>query len=147
MVSALVFTSRVLHMISSALLLSACVVPLLYPQRGEPAHPWVRLLTPVCAGISALTGLFNAHSLQPARMGARAAPWRVAVYGVKFALLLACTPLLDKTLALTALGDAHSVAVVRLACILNMFFIATWSRFYREQHSQPPPPTTSPKVE
>ena len=136
MVGVIPFCSRVIHLLTAGLMLSACIIPLLYSLKGEPAFAWVRLITPIGAGVSLLTGLYNAGAVQPSKMQGRAGLWRLAVYGLKGFLLVACTPLLDRALASAGLTDKPTIDLTRLACVVLMFVVASWSRYYREEHSQ-----------
>jgi hypothetical protein len=95
MVSVAFFLSRVIHLLSSGLLLGATVYPFLYVGNPEAKTSYARLLSPVCALLSLGTGVFNAVSLRPKqKMGDKVGPWRMVVYGLKTTLLVACTPLL-----------------------------------------------------
>ncbi len=94
MVSVAFFLSRVLHLLSSGLLLGVTVYPFLYVG-NEAKTPHARWVSPVCAVLSLCTGVFNAIVLRPKqKMGDKVGPWRMAVYGLKTSLLVACTPLL-----------------------------------------------------
>lgn len=92
MVSPLTFISRVTHLTTAALLFTVAVHPFIYGAVSAP--PKLGLLTAVVGTLSLLTGLLNAHILQPKRMGNKAGFYRFCVYGIKVVLFLACTPLL-----------------------------------------------------
>jgi len=121
-----VFVSRILHMISSGLLLGGCAVPFLY-RGAETLYPKLFAITAV---VSVVTGLYNAHALQPARMKEKASTWRTVVYGGKMAIVILTTPLLEKI--------AGAIAPeIRLGLVVFAFILGTYCRFYREKYQQP----------
>lgn len=119
--------SRATHMVCGAI--TACVA--LGPYIFKSAELQSVAVPIVSAGLMVLTGLFNAGALKPGKkMGARANPWRVIVYGGKGVMLLACTPLADKVV-----GKENAVAVRAFAVVASIA-LGTAAKFYREENEK-----------
>jgi len=114
-------------MLSAGLLVGVGAVPLLY-KNAELLYPKFFM---VAAGIALLSGLYNAHVLQPGRMKEAATLYRVIIYAGKIGLLALMSPMLDKLVTGPAVNSARFFLVV-LAVALG-----TWSRYYREKHTPP----------
>jgi len=121
-----VLVSRILHMLSSGLLLGGSVVPFLY-RGSEALYPKFFAITAV---VSVITGMYNAHVLQPARMKEKAATWRTLIYGGKMVIVILTTPLLEKVAGAMA-------PELRLGLVVLAFIWGTYCRFYREKYQQP----------
>jgi len=124
-----IFCSRFLHMLSTGLLVGTAAVPLLY-KNAEATFPKFFM---IAAGIAALTGLYNAHILQPARMREAATLYRLIVYVGKILLLILTSPVLDRFL------KGSDVHTARFAVVVLAVALGTWSRYYREKYSLPKP--------
>jgi len=124
------FVSRFLHMLSTGLLVGTSAVPFLY-KNAELAQPKFFM---IAAAIAAVTGFFNAHALQPARMKEAGKLYRLLIYFGKTLLLILLSPLLEKLL------EKETAALARFMLVALSVAVGTWSRYYREKHT---PPKTS----
>eukprot|EP00455_Lapot_gusevi_P036562 TRINITY_DN406_c0_g1_i2.p1 TRINITY_DN406_c0_g1~~TRINITY_DN406_c0_g1_i2.p1 ORF type:complete len:137 (+),score=30.68 TRINITY_DN406_c0_g1_i2:177-587(+) len=127
MVSIITYCSRVLHLSTAAFLLMTAINPYLYGSISVPAH--LKLVFPIVAVVNLVTGLFNSIAVKPRRMGAAANFWRFLVYGVKLVAVLACSPLLDRGV------PSDLINPIRLGCVVVAMLVASYCRYYREEHS------------
>lgn len=122
--STVAFVSRVIHLISGALLFAHAWAPLipqtLAPQGFLPRGPTI----PVLAFLSLAAGLFNAMRAAPSRFPSTAGSYRMAVYS-KIPLLFVFTP----TFA-SLTGDLF--IPLRAIAVLLMTVLGTRGRFVRE---------------
>jgi len=121
------FVSRFLHMLSTGVLVGTSAVPFLY-KNAELVQPKFFMYA---AAIAIITGFFNAHALQPARMKEAGKLYRLLIYFGKMLLLILLSPLLEKLLPI------ETVAVARFVIVALEVAIGTWCRYYREKHTPP----------
>jgi len=76
------YISRVVHLVSAGLLIGGTSVPYLYESKPVLTYRYVYMIAAILAFI---TGLINAHILQPAKMQEKATTWRIVIYGLKIA--------------------------------------------------------------
>eukprot|EP01064_Diplonema_japonicum_P016156 TRINITY_DN24161_c0_g1_i1.p2 TRINITY_DN24161_c0_g1~~TRINITY_DN24161_c0_g1_i1.p2 ORF type:complete len:131 (+),score=39.97 TRINITY_DN24161_c0_g1_i1:49-441(+) len=112
------YFSRVMHLMGGAVLFAAAVSPEMKEKMGAKGFAGLGMMI-------LLSGLFNAHALQPKKMGAKAGTWRKMIYAGKISLFLVCTPLGDK-----AFGEHATTA--KLASMALSVMIGSYARFYRE---------------
>lgn len=123
------FISRVLHMLSTSLLVGTSAVPFLY-KNAELVFPKFFM---IAALVATLSGFYNAHALQPARMKEAGNLYRIVIYFGKTLLLVLLSPLLDK------IFPAPTVHTARFAIVVLAVAIGSWSRYYREKNTPKTP--------
>ena len=77
-----------------------------------------------------VSGLYNAGAAKPSNMASGAGFWRMLIYGIKGSMLLACSPVLDKFVAVP-----EQKAQIRLAALMAALGAGAFARFFREENT------------